>query len=63
MSLLIDALKRAENAKRGQTEPQLAQPNTDRATGGEGKPLDWSLAEPVADPIVGEAAPNLPEAP
>ena len=63
MSLLIDALKRAENAKRGQTEPQLAQPNTDLATGADGKPLDWSLAEPVSDPADGEAAHNLAEAP
>lgn len=63
MSLLIDALKRAENVKRGQTEPQLAQPGADSATGTEAKPPDWALTEPVSDPTVSETTPVLPEAP
>lgn len=64
MSLLIDALKRAEQAKRGQTEPPFAPPNTiERAIDAEGKPLDWALAEPVSDPVVGEPVPHLSEAP
>ena len=63
MSLLIDALKRAENAKRGQAEPQLAPEDANTALGAEGKPPDWTLAEPVAGPVVSEVAPVLPEAP
>ena len=63
MSLLIDALKRAEQAKRGQTEPRLAQPDTiERATETEEQARDWALAEPAPDPIVGEVAPDLSEA-
>lgn len=64
MSLLIDALKRAEQAKRGKTEPPLAPQNTiERAIDADGKPLDWSLAEPVSDPAVGEAVADLSDAP
>lgn len=62
MSLLIDALKRAEQAKRAHSEPQLTQPNIiERAVEAEARPLDWTLSETATDPVVGEGAPDVTE--
>jgi tetratricopeptide (TPR) repeat protein len=63
MSLLIDALKRAERAKSGQTEPPAGQGHTiERAIEAQAKPGDWALAEPAPEPAAGEvtADPALP---
>jgi tetratricopeptide (TPR) repeat protein len=63
MSLLIDALKRAEIAKRGQTEPQLSESNTiERAVDAETNSGDWVLAPPDSEPVVGETAMQSPAA-
>lgn len=54
MSLLIDALKRAERAKNGQSEPVLDARNTiERAVDSATSSLDWSLSEPSIDPVIG----------
>lgn len=54
MSLLIDALKRAERAKNGQSEPALDARNTiERAVDSATTSLDWSLTEPSVDPVIG----------
>ncbi|MDQ3261118.1 MAG: tetratricopeptide repeat protein [Pseudomonadota bacterium] len=64
MSLLIDALKRAEQTKRAHTEPQLAQPRMIApAIEPEAKAREWTLTEPAPDPIVDEIAPNFSAAP
>lgn len=56
MSLLIDALKRAERAKNGQTEPVIDSRNTvERAVDNATTSLDWSLTEPSVDPVVSAA--------
>jgi tetratricopeptide (TPR) repeat protein len=56
MSLLIDALKRAERAKNGQTEPAFESRNTiERAVDSETTSRDWSLTEPSADPTASAA--------
>ena len=53
MSLLIDALKRAERAKSGQAEPQLSTPNSiERAVRNEANPIDWQLADALPEPKV-----------
>lgn len=58
MSLLIDALKRAERAKNGQSEPALDPRNAiARAVDSATTSLDWSLAEPSADPVLGAESP------
>ncbi len=62
MSLLIDALKRAERAKNGQKEPELAPRNTiERAIDSATTSLDWSLTGP--DPIVGREKLDLSKEP
>jgi tetratricopeptide (TPR) repeat protein len=62
MSLLIDALKRAERAKNGQSEPALDSRNTiERAVDSATTSLDWSLAEPLADPVIGTETPLVTE--
>ncbi len=54
MSLLIDALKRAERAKNGQSEPALDARNTiERAVDSATTSLDWSLTESSTDPVIG----------
>ena len=53
MSLLIDALKRAERAKSGQAEPQLSTPNSiERAVSNAANPIDWQLADALPEPKV-----------
>ena len=60
MSLLIDALKRAERAKNAQAEPELARRNSiERAVDNAATALDWALAEPATDPVMGAATPGL----
>jgi tetratricopeptide (TPR) repeat protein len=64
MSLLIDALKRAERAKNGQTEPVIDSRNTvERAVDSAATSLDWSLTEPSVDPVVSAADLDIPETP
>ena len=56
MSLLIDALKRAELAKNGQAETDPAPRNTvERAVDNATTALDWSLTESSVDPVIGAA--------
>ena len=55
MSLLIDALKRAERAKSGQAEPPLSNKSTiERAVNNDPNPLDWQLSDPLPEPKVNE---------
>ncbi len=62
MSLLIDALKRAERAKNGQNEPRLSPDNTiERAVSSESNRLDWQLADPVPEPKVRDMPGDLVE--
>ena len=62
MSLLIDALKRAERAKNGQQEPELApRSSIERAVDSGTNSLDWSLSGSTPDPLVGNAKLDLSE--
>ena len=64
MSLLIDALKRAERAKNGQTEPVLDSRNAiERAVDNATTSRDWLLTEPTVDPDVGAARSDVLETP
>ena len=64
MSLLIDALKRAERAKNGQKEPELAPRSTiERAVDSATTSLDWSLSGLAPEPVVGNAKLDLSEEP
>ena len=64
MSLLIDALKRAERAKNGQKEPELAPRSTiERAVDSATTSLDWSLSGLAPEPVVGNAKLELSEEP
>ncbi len=64
MSLLIDALKRAERAKNGQQEPELApRSSIERAVDSATTSLDWSLSGSTPDPVVGNAKLDLSEEP
>ena len=59
MSLLIDALKRAERAKNGQPEPT---PNTiERAVESAGSAQDWTVEGIGAEPVIGDAAMSAPD--
>jgi tetratricopeptide (TPR) repeat protein len=56
MSLLIDALKRAERAKNGQPEPALAtQSTTERAVESASGAQDWTVDGIGAEPMIGDA--------
>lgn len=58
MSLLIDALKRAERAKNGQPEPTLSLPDTiERAVENAHAAPDWTVEDIGTEPLIGE--PNL----
>ena len=64
MSLLIDALKRAERAKNGQKEPELPPRSTiERAVDSATTSLDWSLSGLAPEPVVGNAKLDLSEEP
>ena len=64
MSLLIDALKRAERAKNGQKEPELAPRSTiERAVDSATTSLDWSLSGLAPEPVVGNAKLDFSEEP
>jgi Tfp pilus assembly protein PilF len=64
MSLLIDALKRAELAKNGQAESDPAPRNTvERAVDNATTALDWSLTESSVDPVIGAARREVTEPP
>ena len=64
MSLLIDALKRAERAKNGQKEPELAPRSTiERAVDSATTSLDWSVSGLAPEPVVGNAKLDLSEEP
>lgn len=62
MSLLIDALKRAERAKNGQPEPARSQPSgIERAVENANTSLDWAVEEVSTEPAIGEAAMDAPD--
>ncbi len=59
MSLLIDALKRAERAKNGQPEPSLSARNSiERAVENANAPPDWTVADIGTEPLIGEPTPD-----
>lgn len=62
MSLLIDALKRAERAKNGQPEPSLVGLNTiERAVERDGAAQDWSVDGIGAEPAIGAVTTDTPD--
>ncbi len=63
MSLLIDALKRAERAKNGQPDPALATQSTiERAVDSATAAQDWTVEGIGTEPVIGDTVMNAPDA-